>query len=350
MSVPVLPGVPEHALAVAASALLVASLIATALVVAATLWVRAWAEAGERRRALLAERWTPALLALLDGELAPDAFAADVPARQHPDLLRFLVTYAIRLADDDRQRLAAAAAPLHPLIRRHLGSRSSERRAVGVHALGLLSARVPLVTLGAALRDPSRRVALAAARALTRSRSPRAVRVMLTSVSRFGGAHTANVASLLAQFGLRAGEPITAALVAARTDARARVALATALQRLSYLPAAGPARTLLARPGVDAETQAALLRLLADVGGPVEAAAVRSFVASPSDAVRVQAVVALGRLQCGPEDVVRLRRALRDPNGWVALRAAEALGEPAPRTPRAPYQAAPIDAPADAAP
>ena len=343
-----IPDVPEHALTQAAVVLLVASIALVVALAGAAVAINVRARVAENRRAAREARWTPRLLALLDGEVTPQAFAAEIQPRHHADLLRLLVTYAVRLKGEDRRRLAAAAVPLLPLARRRLASWFPERRAFGVHALGVLSENTPLVTLGAALRDPSRRVALAAARALAQSRSPRAVHVMLTSLSRFGGAHTANVASLLAGFGLRAGEPITAALVHPRTDARARVAAIDALQRLSYVPAAGAARELLSRPGVDRETQAAVLRLLADIGGAREAASVRPFLDSADDVLRIQAVGALGRLQCGPEDAVRLRRALKDPNRWVALQATNALGQPPPRpTPPArgavPPEAAPTE-------
>ncbi len=342
---PGVPDVSEHALAELATALAWASLAFVALVALVAVGLNRWAWWAERRRAAREARWTPRLLALLDGELAPEAFASGLRRRQRADMLRFLVTYAIRLRAADRQRLAKAATPLLPYARERLASWSPERRAFAVRALGLLSVRTPLVTLGAALRDPSRRVALTAARALAQSRSPRAPHVMLSALSRFGGAHTANVASLLASFGLRAGAPITAALVHPRTDARARVAAVEALRQLSYVPAAGPARALLDRPGLDLETTAAVLRLLAGVGGAREAAAVRPFVDSPDDVLRIHAVGALGRLQCGPEDAVRLRRALRDPNVWVARQAAETLGQPVPRPAPPRRQPAPGEVP-----
>ena len=337
------PDISERALADVATVLLVLSAALVVALAGAAIALNVRARVAENRRAAREARWTPRLLALLDGEVTPEAFAAEIRPRHHDDLLRLLVTYAVRLKGEDRRRLAAAAVPLLPLARRRLASWFPERRAFGVHALGTLSTKTPLVTLGAALRDPSRRVALAAARALAQSRSPRAVHVMLTSLSRFGGAHTANVASLLAGFGLRAGEPITTALVHPRTDARARLAAIEALLRLSYVPAAGPARALLDRPGIDGETQAAVLRLLAAIGSAREAAAVRPYVDSADDALRVEAVGALGRLQCGPEDAVRLRRALRDPNEWVALQAAEALGQPPPKR-KAPRRVRPAEA------
>ena len=326
-----IPDVSEHGLTVVASVLLWAALAFVAFVALAAVGLNRWAWWAERRRAAREARWTPRLLALLDGEIAPEAFASGLRRRQRADMLRFLVTYAIRLRAADRQRLAKAATPLLPTARERLASWSPGRRAFAVRALGLLSVQTPLVTLGAALHDPSRRVALTAARALAQSRSPRAPHVMLTALSRFGGAHTANVASLLASFGLRAGAPITAALVHPRTDARARIAALEALRQLSYVPAAEPARALLDHAGLDAEVKGAVLRLLAEVGGARDAAAVRPFTESGDDALRVEAVGALGRLQCGPEDAVRLRRALRDPNEWVALQAAEALGQPVPR-------------------
>ncbi|PAP76161.1 HEAT repeat domain-containing protein [Rubrivirga marina] len=326
-----IPDVSEHALAAAAAALLVVSTVLVGLVALAAVGLNRWAWWSERRRVAREARWTPRLLGLLDGEIAPESFASGLRRGQRADMLRFLITYAVRLRAADRQRLAKAAAPLLPYARRRLASWSPERRAFAVRALGLLSVRTPLVTLGTALRDPSRRVALAAARALAQSRSPRAAPIMLTGLSRFGGAHTANVASLLAQFGLRAGAPITAALVHPRTDARARVAAIEALRQLSYVPAAEPARALLESPRLDAEVKGAVLRLLAEVGGAREAAAVRPFVDSSEDILRIHAVGALGRLQCGPEDAVRLRRALRDPNVWVARQASEALGQPVPR-------------------
>ena len=329
MSAVPIPDVPEALLTRLAVGVLVGALALTVALVGAALGLHWRAVHVERRRARRAARWTPRLMALLDGELEARAFAASIWPHQRGDMLRFLVAYAARLTGDDRRRIAEAARPVLPLAHRALASRSPEWRSFGVHALGVLSVRPPIVTLGTALRDPSRRVGLVAARALARSGDVRAARVMLTALSRFGGAHTSTVASLLAGFGVLAGEPITAALVHPRTDGRARLAAVEALRRLSFVPAGPAARALLVRPGLDRETQAALLRLLGEVGTAAEAAAVRPFCESPDPVLRVNAVTALGQLQCGPEDVFRLRAARRDSDGWVALRAAEALGEPA---------------------
>lgn len=335
---PEVPSISAQALADVTVGLLVVSLALTGAIALAAVVLHARAEHVERRRARRTARWTPRLLALLDGDVSAEAFAASIRPHQRDDMLRFLTTYAVRVKGGDRRRLAAAAAPLLSIARRRLTSRSPEWRAFGVHALGLLSEDAPLVTLGTALRDPSRRVGLAAARALAQTQNPLAARVMLTALSRFGGAHKANVTSLLTQFGLRAGEPIREAVVHRRTDPLARVAAIEALEQLSYVPASGDARALLTRPDVDRETRAALLRFLGAVGGSKDAAAVRPFCDSPDDVLRIHAVGALGRLQCGPEDTWRLRQALKDPNGWVALRASEALGRPlaAPPPPRRP--------------
>lgn len=322
-----IPDIPEHVLARVASGLLIGALGLTLALVVAAFAIHGWAAFVERRRSRRAERWTPRLMALLDGEIEAEAFARAIWPHQRADMLRFLVTFAVRLRGGDRHRIAEAAAPLRALAHRYLQSPSPEWRAFGAHALGVLSVRAPVVTLGTALRDPSRRVGLVAARALSRSADVRAARVMLTGLSRFGGAHTASVASLLTAFGVQGGMPITEALVHPRTDARARLAAIEALRRLSFVPAAPAARALLVRPGIDRETQAALLRLLGEIGAAADTAAVRRFCDDPDDVLRINAITALGVLQSGPDDESRLRRARLDPNGWVALRASEALGE-----------------------
>ena len=337
-----IPDIPEHLLTQLAVWLLAGALALTVVLTVAAFAIHWRVAYVERRRARRAERWTPRLMALLDREMTADDFARSVWPHQRGDMLRFLVAFATRLRAADRQQIARAAAPLRPLARRYIASRSPGLRAFGVHALGVLSVQPPVVTLGLAMRDPSRRVGLVAAQALARSATPRAARTMLTSLSRFGGAHTSSVASMLTGFGVRAGGAITEALLHPRTDARARLAAIEALRRLSYVPAASAAQQLLARPGVDRETQAALLRLLGEVGTSAEAGVVRAFCESPDDVLRVNAVTALGALQCGPDDVFALRQARRDPNSWVALRAAEALGEPAsvspPPKPRVPAE------------
>ena len=334
-----IPDVPEHALAQAALVLLLGALGLSVLLAVAALAFGSVARAAGRRRARRAARWTPALLALLDGELAPEAFAALVRPRHREDMLRFLVHHALRLRGDDRRRVAAAAGPLRPLARRRLASRSPEWRAFGLHALGLLSDPPPLDVLAASLRDPSPRVAMAAAQALAHTEAPDAIDRLLPALPRLAAAPASAVASLLTQFGLRAGAPITRVLADPATDDRTRVAVAEALQRLSFVPSAGPARALLGRPGLPRESQAALLRLLGEVGGPAEAASVRPFCRHADPVLRGHAVAALGRCG-GPLDEAALRQALTDPDGWVALRAAVALGEadlPVPLPPPLPF-------------
>ena len=327
--IPSVPGVPERALAQAALAVLVIALVATLAMAVAALLIRARVRAVEWRRARRAARWTPRLFAVLDGDLPADAFARSIWPHQRDDALRFLVTYAVRLKGGDRRRLADVSAPLLPVVQRYLASRSPEWRAFGAHTIGLLSPHPPLVQLGTLLRDPSRSVALAAARALSQAGGPPAARALLTSLSRFGGAHMSGIASLLAGFGLRAGPALLEALLRSTTGPRTRVAAAEALLRLSYTPAAGAVRTLLQSGTTRRETRAALLRLLGEIGGPTDAPLVRSFCDHPDPVLRVNAVTALGHLRATPADLDALRHARSDPDVWVALRASEALGDTA---------------------
>lgn len=277
------------------------------------------------RRASRAQRWVPRLLALLDGDLAPEDFAGSVWAHQRDDMLRFLVAYAVRLRGADRKLVAEAAAPLLPLARRYATSRSPEVRVLGIHSLGVLSEWPALVTLGSAVHDPSRRVALAAANALAEVGGAAACRVALSGLSRYGGAEAARVASILARFGIHGGAPIAAALVHPRTGPRARLIATEALRRLGYAPAAPAACELVQRDRVRPAVRAALLRFLGEVGGPAEAAVVRPFCDAPEVALRLPAIEAIGELRSGPEDLAVLRRAQSDPDAWVALRAREAL-------------------------
>ena len=305
--------------------LLAAAVAVNVLLVAATVGLHAWEARVAARRESRARRWVPRLLALLDGDLAPEDFAASVWPHQRADMLRFLVTYAVRLRGADRRLVAEAAAPLLRVARRYSISRSAELRVLGVHTLGVLSEWPPLVTLGGALRDPSQRVVLAAATALAEVGGAAACQVALTGLSRYGGAEAATVASLLARFGIHGGAPIAAALVHPRTGPRARLIATEALRRLGYVPAAAAACELLGRERVRPEVRASLLRFLGEVGGPAEAAVVRPWCASPEVALRLPAVEALGQLRSGPEDLGILRRAQADPDAWVALRATEAL-------------------------
>ena len=322
-----IPAPPDHALAQAAMWLLAGATALTVLVAGAALGVHV---ADARRQKLQAQRfarWTPLLLALIEGDIPPGAFVAIVRPRQRPDALRLLVRYAIRLRGPGYRRLCAAAEPLLPLALADLKAWRPERRMYGAFALGLLGRESAFDAVVAALNDPSRPVAFAAARALARMGVPAGIGPVLGSLGRFGHIHTEAVASLLARFGLRAGAPLMKALLEPGREAPARIAIVEALRRLSYVPAADLAAQLLIDGREDRETTVALLGLLLDIGDPHHAEAVRPYADAGGEEVRLHALSTLARLGGSEEDAWRLAYALDHPNPWMALRAASGLRE-----------------------
>ncbi|MBW8861692.1 MAG: HEAT repeat domain-containing protein [Acidobacteria bacterium] len=243
----------------------------------------------------LERRYAPLVLrALADDTAAADELAAS-PPRHRLAILRFI-----------------------PIVERYLRSWRWWRRALALHALGLVQARDHTAAIVAALDDPNANVRAAALDALTDLCDPaslQAVAVRLHDPSLPAGRR----AAALAAFGCK-GEIFLLDL--AEVDAAHRANYASALA----LCGTARARPALARWTEDprAEVSAAALEALARIGVDGDAARLAIAALEHKDArVRAMAAQAL-RGWAGDDAAAHLAGHLDDE--WpVALRAARAL-------------------------
>jgi HEAT repeat protein len=103
-----------------------------------------------------------------------------------------------------------------------------------------------------------------------------------------------------------------------------RAIAATALTYLGDLEAADVAVTVLGGRHDVPDLLASSLRLIAKLGRPEHAAAVRPLIDSGHFAVRAAAISALGAIG-GPDDLAAIREGYDDASPWVAMHAARAL-------------------------
>jgi HEAT repeat protein len=292
---------------------------------AVAVWLR-WRNAAVARMwNRVEDAWEDQILEAMTGGVAVDEIILRLPERQRPYFMGFLSRFVQRVRGPERRQLLELARPLLPVLQDQLESRSAETRARAVHTLGLLSAPGQTQALVEALDDPSPLVAMVAARALTRERSPEHAGVIVRHLHRFESWRPSYLAAMLAAFGPEIGPALRDSLADRRQSSRVRLVSAAALNRLNDPAAAEAAYQVLLEeqdPGLLAE----VLRLLRKVGHADHLPGIRARLDDPSEAVRLAAVRALGELG-DPSDVPRLIGAMDDPSRWVVEHAARGLAD-----------------------
>jgi HEAT repeat protein len=271
--------------------------------------------------------WEHVMLDVLAGEKQADELNALVAARDNRYFVDFLLRYAARLKGAERDTVLQLARPYLPAIASQLERRSPERRARAVKTLGELDTVSYTSQIVAALHDPSPLVAITAAQALARHRSPDLVRDLVGSMETFELWDTRFLAAILAELGPDVAPALREFLADASHSVRTRALAAATLGELND-PAAADCAAEVLETEKDVDLLVAALRLIRNVGSGAHVAAVRSLLESPSPAVRgyaVSALVAIGT----PDDTAIIEAAIDDESSWVVMHAArglEALG------------------------
>lgn len=303
----------------------------------------------ERRREVLRKSWEPTILAVIRGDVSPGAFPEKVEEGDRRAAIRLLVRFAERMEGDapegrresepvepssegprmdasELERLRRLAAPFIDVVLPDLADRFPEIRARAVHTLTLLGSAEHLPAVRAMLHDRSPLVAVTAARALSRLGDPELTAEILGCVDEWRSWNERYLGSILASSNPENLALLRSVLLDPEAPAWRVTVAAYALLLSEDIPAADTAAEVL-RSGrfQGREPVAALLRLLPRAGRREHEPVLCHYLESSDEAIRSQAVRALGRLAGDPEE--RLVAAAADPSPWVAFSAVRTLEE-----------------------
>lgn len=269
------------------------------------------------------ERWEVPLLDVFAGAKRPVELWSLVAAGEELYFIDYLLRFARRTRGGTRHVLEELARPyLAPIVARMRGG-DPERRARAVETVAMLGFGPYGRGVIEALSDPSPLVAMVAARNVARQGRPEHAELVLDHASRVSHWSPRQLTAVLVSMGAPAAPGLRRVLTNDSDPPGVR-ALASDALRLLHDPAAVAAAESVLCPGQDRELLVAALRLIAELGGPAEAARARSFTSDADPVVRSAAVQALA-MAGTPEDIDLLRESLSDESGWVGLRAARAL-------------------------
>jgi HEAT repeat protein len=279
----------------------------------------------EELRTALAERWQPALLAVLGDRQRAGEVHRLVEENRRLHFVGYVLEFARRMRGDEVDVLRRVVRPYLGPIAERLRSDRVEVRARAVQTLGALGLPEHEDAVVGALDDPSPLVAMVAARALAKEENPKYAPLVLAKVGRFSGWNRHYLASMLAEMGAELSEGLRRGLADENAKPWTRCVMAEAL-RLQKDFQAGDVAAQVAATTDDEDLLVDVLRLLSEVGRPEHLVVIRPKTDSRDPAVRALALKALGRLG-GPEDVPMLLEALDDEFTWAALYAARGARE-----------------------
>lgn len=272
-----------------------------------------------KRFGAIEARWEPVIIGIISGSDEP---VPPVPDQEVHHVLEIAGRFARRLRGEDRDRVQQFTGPLVRVLLPDLADRSAEKRAAIVELLSVLALDEYGTQIVVALDDPSSRVSLVAARALSQPEHPQYVTAVLNRLHRYSAWAPALMSSMLAHAGAGALDGLRGYLEDETRPTAARAVVAGALRLLRDPQAAGIAARMLVSD--DPELVVACLRLIDAVGSEQQADAVRSVIDHPAFFVRSEAVTALGHIGA-TSDVGAIERTIHHDSPWVAIRAARAL-------------------------
>jgi HEAT repeat protein len=276
-----------------------------------------------RRWARMEMSWEPVILDVLVGERPETDLHDLVQPGDQRYFVDFLLRYTSRLKGEERGTVLQLARPYLPAIASQLNRRSAERRARAVKTLGELDADTYTAQTIAALRDPSPLVAITAARALARHRSPEMVHDLVQGMETFELWHTRFLAAILAELGPDVAPALRGFLEEPQHSARTRALAAATLEQLNDLTAADAAAAVI-ETEKDVDLLVAAVRLIRKVGSGEHVAAVRRLLDASSPAVRGHAVATLASIGT-LDDTSLIQHAVDDESSWVVMHAVRGL-------------------------
>ncbi len=266
-------------------------------------------------------RWEPVIIQVIgDG----DDVVPRVPGHEVRHVLEIAGRFARRLRGPDRERVQGFSAPLVGLLLPDLTAHSAEKRAATVELLSVLALDKHGSRIVAALDDPSARVSLVAARALSSPDHPQYTAAVLDRLHRYSNWSPSLMSSMLAQVGPGALVDLRRYLADAARPTQGRAVVAGAL-RLLRDPEGAPIAAG-ALDSEDPELVVACLRLIDVVGSIEQANSVRPLLGHSAFFVRAESATVISHIG-GPCDVDAVARMVHEDLPWVAIRSARALLE-----------------------
>jgi len=272
-----------------------------------------------RRFGRIESRWEPVIVQVIgDGaDVVPR-----VPGHEVRHVLEIAGRFARRLRGPDRERVQAFSSPLVGLLLPDLTAHSAETRAATVELLSVLALDEHGHRIVAALDDPSPRVSLVAARALSSPDHPQYTAAVLKRLHRYSNWSPSLMSSMLAQVGPGALAELRRYLRDGERPTQARAVVAGALRLLRDPEAAPIAAKALGSD--DPELVVACLRLLDVVGSIEHADAVRPLLDHSAFFVRAETATVLSHIG-GPADIDAIAGMIHGDSPWIAIRSARAM-------------------------
>ncbi len=278
----------------------------------------------------LETKWRPLANRVISGEIPASALHQAVEPAERYFFVEFLARYATRFERHEKAILESLAEPYLPGIAARLDSEDPDIRSRAIITLGLLGPRKHVMALVEGLSAEEPITVLAAARALCALEDENAVRHVFLHIHKAELWSVSFLSRVIASAGRAAERPCREIMVDPDRSVWIRILAVESLRKLNDFEAADLARDLIlsqsdAPPGV----LCACLRLLKNIGTERHLDAIRHVWGSDNDAVRTNAIAALGGAGTR-DDLPRLRLMVSDANQWVvwsAIRGIMNLGD-----------------------
>lgn len=281
------------------------------------------------------KRWEPLLMEYLSGDLPAESIRKKINTRDRLRFLKFLVKYADRLREHERQLLNDLAQPFLSDLLPGVRSKDIGHRAQAIRILGTLGMPQYQNILMRTLRDDTLVVRMVAAQTLIHNEKTRDAHTLLGHLNYFDNVSEDYLASLLAKAGNTAGPDMRTFLAHKDNPTKLRAIAANALFYMNDSAATHIASSVLA-PHIPPRLMLPCLNIISVWGSPEHAPAVRKLFPIKTTSILASACRALGKVG-DVSDVPRLLKSMDHPSPWVNMAAAHALGDLAESDKLIPY-------------
>ncbi len=298
-----------------------ALLVANAIFAGMVLMLRVRSNARAKRYDEIERQWEPVVIGIVSGSVDP---VPAVPDDEVCHVLEIAARFSRRLKGQELESVRRFISPYVDYLLEDLHDPSPEKRGAAVDKISVLALDSHAEHIVAALDDPSSRVSLVAARALSHPNRLECTGAVLDRLHRYAHWSPSLISTMLAQVGTGALPHLRAYLGSTSRPSHERAVVAGALRLLRDPHSAQIAAGVLESD--DSELVVACLRLIDAVGSKEQADAVRPLVEHPTFFVRSEAVSVLSHIG-DATDIDAITANIYHDSPWVTIRAARALLE-----------------------